>query len=73
MRQLVLPGLLLFASGSPAFAITCHGDYQVVAGQEMSTPDCRAHELAAVARKSSSRDSDSPVRNHPSRNKALCR
>ena len=46
------------AIASPASAITCHGDYQVVNGQEISTPFCRDNALADVARQTGFRVSD---------------
>ncbi len=73
MRQLVFPGFLLIASVGPAFAITCHGNFQVVGGQEISTPYCRDNALAAVVRQYGNRDSDATVRNNPSRKEELCR
>ena len=73
MRQLILPGVFLLVSAVPPLAITCHGNYQVVAGQEISTPYCRDNALAAVARTYGYRDSDSTVRNNPSRKEELCR
>ncbi len=73
MKQLVLPSFLLLASGAPAMAITCHGNYQVVGGQEISTPYCRDNALAGVARQYGYRDSDATVRNNPSRKEELCR
>lgn len=46
-------------------AIKCDGDFQNVAGNEVSTPYCRDNNLAAVARSYGIAVSDSDVRNHP--------
>ncbi len=73
MRRLIVPAFLLLASGTSAFAITCHGNYQVVAGQEISTPYCRDNELAAVARQYGYPDSNATIRNNPSRKEEICR
>jgi hypothetical protein len=64
---------LSLAISAPAFAITCHGDFQVVDGQELSTPYCRDNELARVARLSGFNVSDSTVRNNPAKKEELCR
>lgn len=60
-------------AASPAFAITCHGEYQVVAGQEISTPFCRDNALGALARSRGFDISDASIRNSPSRKSELCR
>ena len=61
------------AVASPASAITCHGDYQVVNGQEISTPFCRDNALADVARQTGFRVSDSEIRNNPAKKQEVCR
>ncbi len=60
-------------AASPAFAITCHGEYQVVSGQEISTPFCRDNALGALARKRGFDISDASIRNYPGRKSELCR
>ena len=58
---------------SPALAITCHGDFQVVNGQEISTPFCRDNELARVARGYGFHVSDADIRNSPAKKEETCR
>jgi hypothetical protein len=63
-----------FAAGSSAHArIVCHDSYQVVAGQEISTPYCQDNNLAQVARGYGRRVSDAEVRNNPGLKNELCR
>ncbi len=61
----------------PTFAadagIVCHEGYQVVQGQEISTPYCNDNYVAAVARLRGIRVSDAEVRNDPSKKDAVCR
>lgn len=73
MSRFILPAVITALLSSPALAITCHGDYQVVGGQEISTPYCRDGSLAAAARKSGFRVSDASVRNNPAKKTELCR
>lgn len=73
MSRLILPALLSAALSTPAFAITCHGDFQVVGGQEISTPYCRDASLAAVARAAGYHVTDATVRENPARKEELCR
>jgi hypothetical protein len=73
MSRLILPALLSAVVSTPAFAITCHGDYQVVGGQEISTPYCRDASLASVARSAGYHVSDTTVRENPARKEELCR
>ncbi len=72
MRQCLALAILAISS-SRTFAITCHGNYQVVAGNEISTPYCRDNALAAVARQYGYRVSDAEIRNNPSRKEEVCR
>jgi hypothetical protein len=60
-------------AASPAFAITCHGEYQVVGGQEISTPFCRDNALGALARRRGFDISDASIRNYPGRKDEICR
>jgi hypothetical protein len=55
---------LTLASTAQA-AIKCDGDFQNVAGSEISTPYCRDNNLAAVARSYGVGVSNSEVRNNP--------
>jgi hypothetical protein len=64
---------IAFVISSPAFAITCHGNYQVVNGQEISTPYCRDNVLAEIARQSGFDVSNSTLRDNPSRKEEICR
>jgi hypothetical protein len=73
MRQFTVFTILTVAGSSPAFAITCHGNYQVVNGDEISTPFCRDNALADIARKYGYKVSDSEMRNNPSRKEEICR
>ena len=61
------------AIASPVSSITCHGDYQVVNGQEISTPFCRDNALASVARQAGFHISDSAIRNNPAKKEEVCR
>lgn len=72
MRPLIAFAMLAI-SPSVAFAITCHGNYQVVNGEEISTPFCRDNALAAVARQYGYSVSDAEMRNNPSRKEEICR
>ena len=58
---------------SPALAIKCNGNFQIVNGEEISTPFCRDNALAAVARESGYRITDAEMRNNPSRKEEICR
>ena len=61
------------AIASPVSSITCHGDYQVVNGQEISTPFCRDNALASVARQAGFHISNSAIRNNPAKKEEVCR
>jgi len=62
------------AVGSSAHArIVCDDNYQVIAGQEISTPYCQDNNLAQVARGHGRRVSDAEVRNNPGLKNELCR
>jgi hypothetical protein len=73
MSRLILPAVFTALLSSPALAITCHGDYQVVGGQEISTPYCRDGSLAAAARASGFHVSDATVRTNTEKKTELCR
>jgi hypothetical protein len=73
MYRVALFAALPFCLASPVLAITCHGDYQVVNGQEISTPFCRDNALAAVAREFGLHVSDAAIRNNPAEKQEVCR
>ncbi|HVX34762.1 MAG TPA: hypothetical protein VHC71_00915 [Hyphomicrobium sp.] len=73
MHNRLLFSFMAFVIPSPAFAITCHGNYQVVNGQEISTPYCRDNVLAEIARQSGFDVSNSTMRHNPSRKEEICR
>lgn len=51
-----------------SYAIECRGNFQVVNGQQISTPYCRDAHLAAVAGVSAQR-----IRNNPNFKEEVCR
>jgi hypothetical protein len=63
--------LSLFAADAQA-RIICNGAYQVVNGQEISTPYCNDNYVAAVARARGRNVSDEAVRNNPSVKEEIC-
>ena len=62
-----LAALLLFVTDT-AFAVECRGNFQIVNGQEISTPYCRDAHLAKVAGVSADK-----VRNNPNFKEEVCR
>jgi hypothetical protein len=58
---------------SPTLAIKCNGNFQIVNGEEISTPFCRDNALAAGARESGYRITDAEMRNNASRKEEICR
>lgn len=58
---------------SPASAIECRGEYQIVQGQQLATPYCQDNYLSAIARKYGSRVSAREIRNNPHRKAEVCR
>ncbi len=73
MSRFVVFVALSLLTASQALAITCRGEYQVVSGQEISTPFCRDNALGALARRRGFDISDSSIRNYPGRKSELCR
>lgn len=72
----VIAGLGVLASLAPVpaeAAIRCNGRYQIVGGQELSTPYCGDNYLAAVAREYGTRVSDAEIRNNPNKKLEVCR
>jgi len=63
--------LALFSVKADA-RIVCNGAYQVVNGQEISTPYCNDNYVAAVARARGRNVSDEAVRNNPSVKEEIC-
>lgn len=62
------------AAMAPAEArIVCNGSYQLVAGQEISTPYCRDKNLAQVARERGMKVTDADIRNNPNTKESVCR
>ena len=53
--------------------IVCRDGYQVVNGQEISTPYCGDNYVAAIARKHGMKVSDAEVRNNPATKDEICR
>jgi len=73
MYRFALVSMSLLAAASPASAITCRGDFQVVGGHEISTPYCRDRVLGAVAREHGMKITDAEIRNYPGRKDEVCR
>jgi len=73
----VLPVVIIaagvFVSLSPAYAINCKGEYQIVQGQKLATPYCQDGYLAKVAREYGVRVSAATIRNNPNRKAEVCR
>lgn len=53
--------------------IVCRDGYQVVNGQEISTPYCGDNYVAAIARKHGMKVGDAEVRNNPAAKAQVCR
>jgi hypothetical protein len=53
--------------------IICRDGYQLVNGQEISTPYCNDNYVAAIARKHGMKVSDAEVRNNPGTKDEICR
>lgn len=71
-------GIAVLAAGiagatASARAIECREDYQVVAGQLLSTPYCQDGYLARVARQYGSRVTAAQIRNNPHTKADVCR
>lgn len=74
MYKIAISALMLGAFANPASAaIRCNDDYQVVQGNEISTPYCGDNYLANVARKYGIRVSNAEIRNNPNRKGEVCR
>jgi hypothetical protein len=53
--------------------IVCHDGFQVVNGQEISTPYCNDNYVAEVARQHGVKVANEAVRNNPSLKSQICR
>ena len=76
MRSLAGLVLLVLPStfATPAAArIVCHGDFQMVDGNEISTPYCSDRHIARVAERRGSKISANQVRNDLEIKNELCR
>lgn len=74
LSSLAAASLALLALALPAEArIVCRGEFQVVQGNEISTPYCADNYLASVARQYGVRVSDATIRNNPNRKREVCR
>jgi hypothetical protein len=66
--------LALVLIGSSAQArIACNDDFQVVGGQEISTPYCRDGYLAKIAQKYGVKVTADTIRNNPTAKDEVCR
>lgn len=59
-------------AASPAMAIQCKGRYQVVNGDEISTPFCEDNYLARVARSYGIKVSNRAIRQNPNTKHQIC-
>lgn len=78
MQRSVLALSALVAALAPMSApadakIKCRNDYQIVQGNEISTPYCADNYLARVAREYGVRVSDAAIRNNPNKKSEVCR
>jgi hypothetical protein len=64
--------VVLGSAGAQA-GIVCREGYQVVNGQELSTPYCNDNYVAEVARQRGINVSNETVRNSPARKDEICR
>ena len=70
ISTIALAGLLATTAQA---RIICRDGFQVVRGQEISTPYCNDNRVAAVARRHGFRVSDAEIRNNPARKDEVCR
>jgi hypothetical protein len=73
VRQFALVASVCLLSTSPQARIICRDGYQVVHGQEISTPYCNDNYVAAIARRHGFRVTDAEIRNNPARKDEVCR
>lgn len=72
MKYLSIAFLLALGFGTPAYAARCDGDFQLVRGSWISTPYCRAVQIAIVAREAGIQVSPETILAHPARADELC-
>ena len=63
---------LLLTCGVAQAHIICHGEYQVVEGQEIETPYCGDNHVAAIARDHGMKVSNANVRNDAATKDEIC-
>ncbi|WP_045835592.1 hypothetical protein [Hyphomicrobium sp. 99] len=73
MKSLCVAFLFAIGLATPALAVRCDGDFQLVKGSWVSTPYCRAAQIASVARESGIRVSPAAILANPARGDELCR
>jgi len=78
MRRILIPVACLAAlttvAVSPAIAITCDGNFQVLRnGDQIATPYCEDNNLAVVANRHGMRVSPRDIRYHPSVKEEACK
>jgi hypothetical protein len=74
LQSLTLASLCFAAlAGAAEARIECRGEFQVVQGNEISTPYCADNYLARVARQYGVRVTDAAIRNNPNRKREVCR
>ena len=64
---------MLLANTATAAGIVCRDGYQVVNGQEISTPYCADGNIAKVARESGWKVTDKQIRQNPNLKDEVCR
>lgn len=64
---------LAMSAMSAEARIVCREGFQVVHGQEISTPYCSDNYVAAIARQYGDKVSDAEVRNSPAKKNEICR
>lgn len=65
--------LVLLPSAAAEAKIVCRDGFQVVDGQEISTPYCNDGLIGKVAREHGIKVSDETVRNNPAKKDEVCR
>lgn len=66
-------GSLVISAVSAEARIVCREGFQVVQGQEISTPYCNDNYVATIARQYGDKVSDAEVRNNPAKKNEICR
>ena len=73
MAMAIVPAALGLSSTGAHAAIVCRDGFQVVAGQEISTPYCRDAYLAKVASEHGKPVSAEAIRQNPIYKESICR